>query len=113
MKLAKYKIIQDNQGKYCLMARERGLPLLELLITEPFEVPASVKALCFIPVFGFGIIISLICLIVYSREFWETIEKSDNVLDLTTKKAEHERELAKTFEEARENNSSWKEYMNL
>ena len=112
MKLAKYKIIEQD-GKLCLMARERGLPLLELLITEPFEVPTSVKALCFVPVLGFGIIITLIALVVYSREFWEVIEKSDSPLDFSVKKESHTKELKGRFEEAKEANTAWKEYMNL
>lgn len=112
MKLAKYKIIEQD-GKLCLMARERGLPLLELLITEPFEVPTSVKVLCFVPVLGFSIIIALTALVVYSREFWEVIEKGDNPLEFAVKKESHTKELRERYEEAKTANTAWKEYMNL
>lgn len=112
MKLAKYKIIEQDD-KLVLMARERGLPLLELLITEPFEVPMSVKILCCIPVFGFSLIIALIALIVYSREFWEPIDKGDDPLAFAISKDKHTKTLQDTFEAAKESNTAWKEYMNL
>lgn len=112
MKLVKYKVIEQD-GKLVLMARERGLPLLELLITEPFEVPMSVKILCCIPVFGFGLIVTLIALVVYSREFWEPIDKGDDLLAFAISKEAHTKKLQTAFEAAKESNTSWKEYMNL
>lgn len=113
MKLSKYKIIQNPNGTLTLLARERALPLLELLITDPHQVPTSMKAICFVPVFGFLILLCMLFLVVYSREFWEIIDRGTNPLDFVAKKAQHEKALREAYIEAKETNTVWSTYMNL
>lgn len=112
MKLCDYKIVQ-NDNKFKLMARERALPIFELLITEPFEVPTSIKLFCCIPVIGFLLLFTLILLVVYSREFWETLEISEDPLKFVTTKTNHIKMIQEQFEKAKTHHKAWQEYMNL
>jgi hypothetical protein len=107
MKVAKYKILFNKEkDKYRLVYKERPLAMLEILIVTK-GLPTSIKVFCFIPVFGLSIVFAIICLVAFSRDFWQDIEYADDPLDLIPKMDKHRVEFEQKFKDAYIEECAW------